>query len=103
MDGKTSGYKCALELPNSLVAHIVSHQGWGLKQAHDISSSQLAAFLVGPAGNSGHQFVTIRGINQQIGEVLVVFGKHIAKHCVCIPCKQYADNAALAVAMPAPS
>ncbi|KAG6863536.1 hypothetical protein C0993_011160 [Termitomyces sp. T159_Od127] len=49
-NSKTPCYECALELPDSLVAHIVKHQECGLKQAHDLSSSWLAAFLVGPAG-----------------------------------------------------
>ncbi|KAG6860687.1 hypothetical protein C0995_008600 [Termitomyces sp. Mi166 len=43
------------------------------------------------------------GTNQQIGEALVVIGKHITKCCVCAPQKQKTDNAALEVAPPAPS
>ncbi|KAG6883384.1 hypothetical protein C0993_006469 [Termitomyces sp. T159_Od127] len=97
-NGKTPCYKCALELPNSLVAHVVGHQGHGLKQAHDLSSSQLAAFLVGPAGGEGRCFVTIWSTNQQIGEALVVLGKRIAKKHMHAPQKQQSGNAA-----PAPS
>ncbi|KAG6892824.1 hypothetical protein C0993_002781 [Termitomyces sp. T159_Od127] len=98
MNGKTPRYECALELPNSLVVHVVGHQRRGLKQAHDLSGSWLAAFLVGPAGSEGRRFVTIQGTDQQIGEALVVLGKRIAKKCVCAPQKQRSGNAA-----PAPS
>ncbi|KAG6873724.1 hypothetical protein C0992_008443 [Termitomyces sp. T32_za158] len=90
-------------LPDSLVAHVVGHQGQGLKQAHDLSGSRLAAFLVGSAGSEGRCFVTIQGTDQQIGEALVVFEKHIAKKRVRAPQKQQSGNAALAVAVPAPS
>ncbi|KAG6862855.1 hypothetical protein C0993_001215 [Termitomyces sp. T159_Od127] len=102
-NGKTPRYECALELPDSLVAHVVGHQGRGLKQAHDLSGSQLAAFSVGPAGSEGRRFVTIRGTDQQIGEALVVLGKRIAKKRVRAPRKQRSGNAAPAVAVPAPS
>ncbi|KAG6871675.1 hypothetical protein C0992_010515, partial [Termitomyces sp. T32_za158] len=102
-DGKVPCYECALELPNSLVAHVVGHQGRGLKQAHDLSGSRLAAFTVGLAGSEGRRFVTIRGTDQQIGEALVVLGKCIAKKRVHAPRKQQSGNAALAVAAPAPS
>ncbi|KAG6871842.1 hypothetical protein C0995_015856 [Termitomyces sp. Mi166 len=61
----------------------------------------LAAFVVGPAGNEGHRFVTIRGTDQQIGEALVVIGKHIAKHRVHAPRKQKTGNAVPGVAAPA--
>ncbi|KAG6863296.1 hypothetical protein C0993_012138 [Termitomyces sp. T159_Od127] len=77
--------------------------GHGLKQAHDLSSSRLAAFLVGPAGGEGRRFVTIRGTDQQIGEALVVLGKRITKKRVRAPQKQRSGNAAPAVAVPAPS
>ena len=97
IDGKTPHYKCMLELPNSLVAHILGHQGQGLKQAYDISSSWLATFLVGLAENSGCQFVTIRSTNQQIGEALMVFEKCITKQYVHVPQKQHSGNAALAL------
>ena len=103
MDRKTPCYKCALMLPDSLVTHVVSHQGRGLKQAHDLSGSRLAAFMVGPAGGEGRRFVTIRGTDQQIGEALVIFGKRIAKKRVRAPRKQRSGNAAPAVAAPAPS
>ncbi|KAG6883275.1 hypothetical protein C0992_009220, partial [Termitomyces sp. T32_za158] len=83
-DGKVPRYECALELPDSLVAHVVGHQGRGLKQAHDLSGSRLAAFT-------------------QIGEALVVFGKRITKKRVRAPRKQQSGNAALAVAVPTPS
>ncbi|KAG6859480.1 hypothetical protein C0995_008083 [Termitomyces sp. Mi166 len=79
------------------------HQGWGLKQAHDLSGSWLATFVVGPAGNEGRRFVTIRGTDQQIGEALVVIGKRIAKHQVHAPQKQKTGNAVLGVAALAPS
>ncbi|KAG6858962.1 hypothetical protein C0995_012582, partial [Termitomyces sp. Mi166 len=79
------------------------HQGQGLKQAHNLSSSQLAAFAVGLAGNEGHQFVTIRGTDQQIGEALVVIGKGIAKCRVHTTQKQKTGNTALEVAALAPS
>ncbi|KAG6871958.1 hypothetical protein C0992_010038, partial [Termitomyces sp. T32_za158] len=102
-DGKVPRYECALELPDSLVAHVVGHQGRSLKQAHDLSGSQLAAFTVGPAGSEGRCFVTIRGTNQQIGEALVVLGKCIAKKRVHTPHKQRSGNTAPAVAALAPS
>ncbi|KAG6883772.1 hypothetical protein C0995_011608 [Termitomyces sp. Mi166 len=81
-DGQARRYECALEIPDSLVSHVIGHQGRGLKQAHDLSGSRLAAFAVGPAGNEGRRFVTIRGTDQQIGEALVVIGKRIAKRRV---------------------
>ncbi|KAG6861187.1 hypothetical protein C0995_002814 [Termitomyces sp. Mi166 len=102
-DGQVHRYECALEIPNSLVLHVIGHQEWGLKQAHDLSSSQLATFAIGPAENEGHRFVTIRGTDQQIGEALVVIGKHIAKRRVHAPWKQKTGNSALKVAAPAPS
>ncbi|KAG6874607.1 hypothetical protein C0993_000188, partial [Termitomyces sp. T159_Od127] len=102
-DGKVPRYKCTLELPDSLVAHIVGHQGQGLKQVHDLSGSWLAAFTVGLAGSEGRHFVTIQGTCQQIGEALVVFGKRIAKKHVRAPRKQRSGNAVPAVAAPAPS
>ncbi|KAG6871059.1 hypothetical protein C0995_008718, partial [Termitomyces sp. Mi166 len=77
--------------------------GRGLKQAHDLSGSQLAAFAVGLAGNKGCRFVTIRGTNQQIGEALMVIGKHIAKRRVRAPWKQKTGNSAPNVAAPAPT
>ncbi|KAG6896119.1 hypothetical protein C0992_010214 [Termitomyces sp. T32_za158] len=80
-DGKVPCFECALELPDSLVAHVVGHQGQGLKQAHDLSGSQLAVFSV----------------------ALVVFGKRIAKKCVHLLQKQRFGNAALAIAALAPS
>ncbi|KAG6893019.1 hypothetical protein C0995_001815, partial [Termitomyces sp. Mi166 len=72
--------------------------GQGLKQAHDLSGSWLAAFAVGPAGNKGRWFITIRGTDQQIGKALVVIGKRIAKCHVCTPQKQKTGNSALKVA-----
>ncbi|KAG6898852.1 hypothetical protein C0995_008080 [Termitomyces sp. Mi166 len=102
-NGQAHRYKCALEISNSLVSHVIGHQRRGLKQAHDLSSSWLAAFAVGLARNEGHQFVTIRGTDQQIGEALVVIGKHITKHRVRAPQKQKTGNSALEVAAPAPS
>ncbi|KAG6871651.1 hypothetical protein C0995_001805 [Termitomyces sp. Mi166 len=102
-NGQAHRYKCALEIPDSLVSHVIGHQGWGLKQAHDLSGSRLAAFAVGPAGNEGRRFITIRGTNQQIGEALVVIEKHIGKCRVRAPQKQKTGNSALAVAAPAPS
>ncbi|KAG6869450.1 hypothetical protein C0995_002967, partial [Termitomyces sp. Mi166 len=77
--------------------------GRGLKQAHDLSGSRLAAFAVGPAGNEGRRFVTIRGTDQQIGEALMVIGKRITKRCVHAPRKQKTGNFALNVAALAPS
>ncbi|KAG6871296.1 hypothetical protein C0995_006344 [Termitomyces sp. Mi166 len=75
----------------------------GLKQAHDLFGSWLAPFAVGPAGNEGCRFVTIRGTDQQIGEALVVIGKRIAKQRVRTPRKQKTGNSALNVAALAPS
>ncbi|KNZ73643.1 hypothetical protein J132_10499 [Termitomyces sp. J132] len=77
-DSHTPHFECALKLPNSLVTHVVGHQGQGLKQALDISSSCLAAFMVSLAGGD-HQFVSIWSSDQQIGEALVVIGKWIGK------------------------
>ncbi|KAG5337503.1 hypothetical protein C0989_009486 [Termitomyces sp. Mn162] len=77
-DGHTPHSKCTLELPDFLVAHMVGHQGQGLKQALDISGTHLAAFTVSSAGGDC-QFVSIQGSDQQIGEALVVIGKQIAK------------------------
>ncbi|KAG5352673.1 hypothetical protein C0989_001137 [Termitomyces sp. Mn162] len=74
MDGCTPHFKCMLELPDSLVAYVVGHQGQGLKQAFDISSTHLAAFMISLAGRD-HQFVSIQGSDQQIGEALAVIGK----------------------------
>ncbi|KAG6858610.1 hypothetical protein C0995_015328, partial [Termitomyces sp. Mi166 len=91
----------ALKIPDSLVSHVIRHQGRGLKQAHNLSGSWLAAFAVGPAGNEGCRFVTIRGTDQQIGEALVVIGKRIAKCQVRTPRKQKTSNTALGVAAPA--
>ncbi|KAG6901245.1 hypothetical protein C0995_014651 [Termitomyces sp. Mi166 len=102
-DGQARHYKCALKIPNSLVSHIIGHQGQGLKQAHNLSGSWLATFVVGPAENEGCQFATIRGTDQQIGKALVVIGKHIAKRQVRTPWKQKTGNAVLEVAAPAPS
>ncbi|KAG6867435.1 hypothetical protein C0993_002777 [Termitomyces sp. T159_Od127] len=95
-NGKTPCYKCTLKLPDSLVAHVIRHQGCGLKQAHDLSGSWLAAFSVGPADGEGRRFVFIQGTDQQIGEALVVLGKCIAKKRVCALRKQQSGNAALA-------
>ncbi|KAG6871106.1 hypothetical protein C0995_008154 [Termitomyces sp. Mi166 len=100
-NGQAHCYECALEIPDSLVLHMIGHQGQGLKQAHDLSGSWLAAFAVGPAGNEECWFVTIRGTDQQIGEALVVIGKCIAKCRVRAPRKQKTGNAALGVAAPA--
>ncbi|KAG6870454.1 hypothetical protein C0995_012881 [Termitomyces sp. Mi166 len=86
-NGQAHCYECTLEIPDSLVLHVIGHQGQGLKQAHNLSSSWLAAFAVGSAENEGRQFVTIRGTNQQIGKALM----------------QKTGNAALGVAAPAPS
>ncbi|KAG6872802.1 hypothetical protein C0995_006531, partial [Termitomyces sp. Mi166 len=83
----TYHYKCTLEFPNSLVLHVVRHQEQGLKQAHNLFSSQLAAFAVGLANEEGCWFITIKGTNQQIGEALVVIGMCIAKWCVRTPWK----------------
>ncbi|KAG6858277.1 hypothetical protein C0995_001186, partial [Termitomyces sp. Mi166 len=102
-NGQARHYKCALKIPNSLVSHVIEHQEQGLKQAHDLSSSQLAAFAVGPAGNKGRRFVTIRGTDQQIGEAIVVIEKRIGKRHVRALWKQKTGNSAPAVAAPAPS
>ncbi|KAG6893848.1 hypothetical protein C0995_015821, partial [Termitomyces sp. Mi166 len=93
-NGQARRYKCALEIPDSLVLHVIGHQGQGLKQAHNLSGSQLATFAVGPAGNEGRWFVTIRGTNQQIGEALVVIGKCIGKRRVRALRKQKTGNSA---------
>ena len=87
-DRKTSCYECMLELPNSLVTYVVYYQGQGLKKAHNISSSWLATFLVGLARNSSCQFITIRDTNQQIGEALMVFRKHITKYIYLVSSAQ---------------
>ncbi|KAG6871833.1 hypothetical protein C0995_015958, partial [Termitomyces sp. Mi166 len=100
-NGQACHYECTLEIPNSLVSHVIRHQERGLKQAHDLSGSWLATFAVGPAGNEGHWFVTIRGTDQQIGEALVVIEKRIAKCQVHAPWKQKTGNAVLGVAAPA--
>ncbi|KAG6882857.1 hypothetical protein C0995_013577, partial [Termitomyces sp. Mi166 len=102
-DGQARRYECALEIPDSLMSHVIGHQEQGLKQAHDLSGSWLAAFAVGPAGNEGCRFITIRGTNQQIGEALVVIGKRIAKRRVRAPQKQKTGNSAPNIAAPAPS
>ncbi|KNZ72714.1 hypothetical protein J132_02148 [Termitomyces sp. J132] len=101
MDGHTPHFECTLELPDSLVAHMVGHQGQGLKQALDISSACLAAFTVSSAGGY-HWFVSIRGSNQQIGEALVVIGKWITNKQVRVLWKQCSGNVTPAVAVPAP-
>ncbi|KAG6870370.1 hypothetical protein C0995_013490, partial [Termitomyces sp. Mi166 len=101
--GQARRYECALEIPDSLVSHVIGHQGRGLKQAHNLSSSRLATFAVGPAGNEGHWFVTIRGTNQQIGEALMVIGKRITKQRVHAPQKQKTGNSVPNVAALAPS
>ncbi|KAG6886492.1 hypothetical protein C0995_007392 [Termitomyces sp. Mi166 len=79
-NGQAQRYECMLEIPDSLVSHVIRHQGRGLKQAHNLSSSWLVAFVVGPAGNEGRWFVTIRSTDQQIGKALLVIGKRITKH-----------------------
>ena len=91
MDGRTPRFKCALKLPDSLVMHVVGHQGRGLKQALDISGACLSAFSTGLRDGNCH-YITIQGTDQQIGEALVVFGKHIAKQCVHVPYKQCATK-----------
>ncbi|KAG5338154.1 hypothetical protein C0989_008140 [Termitomyces sp. Mn162] len=101
MDGCTPCFKCALELLDSLVAHVVGHQGQGLKQALNISGACLAVFTVSLAGGD-HWFVSIRGSNQQIGEALMVIEKQIAKKQVRILRKQCPSNVVPAVAVPAP-
>ncbi|KAG6898650.1 hypothetical protein C0995_008957 [Termitomyces sp. Mi166 len=102
-NGQACRYECALKIPDSLVSHVIGHQGRGLKQAHDLSGSWLAAFAVGPAGNEGRRFITIRGTDQQIGEALVVIGKRISKRRMRAPWKQKTGNSAPNVAAPAPS
>ncbi|KAG6859926.1 hypothetical protein C0995_001832 [Termitomyces sp. Mi166 len=102
-DGQAHRFECTLEIPDSLVSHVIGHQGRGLKQAHDLSGSRLATFAVGPAGNKGRWFVTIRGTDQQISEALMVIGKHIAKQRVHAPQKQKTGNSVPNVAAPAPS
>ncbi|KAG6886872.1 hypothetical protein C0995_003693 [Termitomyces sp. Mi166 len=97
-DGQACCYECTLKIPDSLVLHVIGHQGRGLKQAHNLSSSWLATFAVGPAGNEGRWFVTIRSTDQQIGEALVVIGKRIAKRQVHAPWKQKTGNTAPGVA-----
>ena len=91
MDGCTPHFKCALELPNSLMSHVVGHQGQGLKQALDISSACLAAFMVGSA-NRDCWYITIQGTNQQISEALMVIRKWIARKQVHILWKQCSGN-----------
>ncbi|KAG6886400.1 hypothetical protein C0995_008145, partial [Termitomyces sp. Mi166 len=44
-NGQAQHYKCALEIPDSLMSHVIEHQGQGLKQAHNLSGSWLAAFM----------------------------------------------------------
>ncbi|KAG6882921.1 hypothetical protein C0995_013488, partial [Termitomyces sp. Mi166 len=102
-NGQAHRYECALEIPDSLVSHVIGHQEQGLKQAHDLSSSRLATFAVGLAENEGHRFITIRGTNQQIGEALMVIGKCISKRRVHTPWKQKTGNSVLNVAALAPS
>ncbi|KAG6860686.1 hypothetical protein C0995_008678 [Termitomyces sp. Mi166 len=102
-NGQAQRYEYALKIPDSLVSHVIGHQGQGLKQAHDLSGSQFAVFAVSPARNEGRWFITIRGTDQHIGEALVVIGKHIAKCRVHTPQKQKTGNAALGVAALAPS
>ncbi|KAG6902360.1 hypothetical protein C0995_000921, partial [Termitomyces sp. Mi166 len=79
------------------VAHSWVSEG-GLKQAHDLSGSHLAAFAVSLSGEEGCQFITIRGTDQQIGEALVVIEKRIAKWCVHALQKQKTGNTASGVA-----
>ncbi|KAG5348688.1 hypothetical protein C0989_008922, partial [Termitomyces sp. Mn162] len=83
MDGHTPHFECVLELPDSLVVHVVGHQGQGLKQALNISGTCLAAFTVSSA-KGDCQFISIQGSNRQIGEALVIIGKQIAKKQVHI-------------------
>ncbi|KAG6859611.1 hypothetical protein C0995_006653, partial [Termitomyces sp. Mi166 len=81
----------------------VGERGWGLKQAHDLSGSCLATFVVGSSGEEEHWFITIKGTDQQISGASVVIGKCIAKQHVHTPQKQKTGNAVLGVAPPSPS
>ncbi|KAH0580221.1 hypothetical protein H2248_001740 [Termitomyces sp. 'cryptogamus'] len=83
MDSKTPHYKCNLELSSSLVVHVIGHQRWGLKQAHDLFSAWGMAFTT--------------------GEALIVFGNHIAMQHVYTLWKQCSGKTVLALAQPAPS
>ena len=82
-DRKTPHYKCVLEIPNSLVAMLLVIRGGTLNKPMTSLALDWPPF----DWSRGCWFISIRGTNQQIGEALVVFGKHITKQYVHIPQK----------------
>ncbi|KAK7025878.1 hypothetical protein R3P38DRAFT_3193508 [Favolaschia claudopus] len=67
-----SRYSCTLVVPDSVVGHIVGRGGKGLHQSHDISGAQLRAYT--DKASPLERRVSIRGTDQQIGEVLIALG-----------------------------
>ncbi|KAJ7783385.1 hypothetical protein B0H14DRAFT_3507089 [Mycena olivaceomarginata] len=66
-------YVCTLVVPDVVVGHIVGRGGKGLHQAHDVSGAQLRAYT--DKASPAERRVSIRGTDQQVGEVLIALGK----------------------------
>ncbi|KAJ7190004.1 hypothetical protein GGX14DRAFT_408383 [Mycena pura] len=71
--GSPDRYSCTLVVTDAVVGHIIGRGSKGLHQAHDVSGTQLRAYTdkVSPA----ERRVSIRGIDQQIGDALIALGK----------------------------
>jgi hypothetical protein len=75
---------CTLWVPDSLVGHLVSQVGRGLKLAATISKARIA--VSGPSTEPGTaRKATIHGTSKEVGMALVVMGKQIAQQRVPNP------------------
>jgi hypothetical protein len=71
-------------VPDSLVSHLVSQVGRGLKLATDISKACIV--VSGPSTEPGAMHkATIHGTSEEVGMALVVMGKQIAQQWVPNP------------------
>jgi len=96
-------FSTSLVLAEDLMGHVVGHGGRGLKQVSDLSDARISVFSQEIDGRL-ERLVSICGTDKQLGDVLVVLGKQIARKRVSAPRKKKksASSSGLVIAGPGP-
>ena len=84
MEGKVNHHLITVVIPDDSAMHVISKGGKGLKQVHNISGAGVHAYTLA-MGSCDEHHISIWGTSLQVGDALVVLGKHVAQKWVHPP------------------